>query len=267
MKYVMLAVMMIMSGCSVVGPGERGVRVSLGKTSDDAKPSGAYAWIPFLLGMKKIDVRIQKSEVEASASSKDMQEIKTHVAVNWNIDPDKVVSTYKTIGDESDVLDRVISPSVSEAFKAAMSKRTAEGILDKRMELKQEIDNLLKDRLQRYGVTLLDVSIVNLTFSEEFSKAIEAKQIAEQTSKQAEYEAQKAKVDAGAAVNKARGLADSALIAAQAESQANKLKLLTLTPQLIQYEAVRRWDGKTPTVMGGNGGMMFNLPLGTKENK
>lgn len=239
MKILALLALVGLSSCAVVGPGERGVRISLGSTSSDVKEPGAYLWIPFLLGMSKVDVQIQKSEIEASAASSDMQEIKTHVAVNWSLSPDKVVDTYKTLGDERDVLRRIVEPAVSEAFKAAISRHTANTILAKRLELKQEIDGILKGRLSNYGVTLNDVSILNLTFSQEFTEAIEKKQIAEQEAEQAKYHAARAIEDAKAAVNTARG---------QAESQ--RLVKETITPALLQKLALEKWNGVLPQIVG-----------------
>lgn len=243
--FLCTAILLAFTGCTIVGPGQRGVRISLGKASDDAKESGVYLWIPTLLGMAKMNVQIQKSEIEASAASSDMQEIKTHVAVNWALSPDRVVQTYKSIGDEDDVLKRIISPAVNEAFKSAISKKTAADVLGKRMALKQEIDEVLKTRLAAYGVTLTDVSIVNLTFSKEFTQAIEQKQIAEQQAEQAKYSALKAIEDAKAEVNSAKG---------QAEAQ--RLIKETITPALLQKLAIEKWDGKFPTYMGSG-----QLPL------
>lgn len=111
-----------------------------------------------------MNVQIQKSEVETSAASKDMQEITTHVAVNWRVDPTKVTEIYENIGDEDDVLERIISPAVAEALKAASSKRTAEEIQTNREKLKEEIDLFLEATLTKNGITLKDVFIVNLTF-------------------------------------------------------------------------------------------------------
>jgi prohibitin 1 len=242
---VALLVVVLVSGCSVVGPGERGVRVSLGSASDDVKEPGAYFWLPFLLGMAKLDVQVQKSEVESSAASKDMQEITTHVAVNWSISPEKVVQLYKTVGDEDDILDRIISPAVNEVMKASTAKRTAEEALTRRMEMKADIDTVLKTRLATYGVNLSDVNIVNFTFSKEFMDAIEKKQIAEQEAKQAEYVALQAIQQAKAEVNRAKG---------QAEAQ--QLLRTTLTPAILQQRAIEKWDGSFPQVMG-NGALPF----------
>lgn len=251
MKNVFFAfLLLITTSCAIVGPGERGVRISLGSVSTEVKEPGAYLWIPMILGMAKVNVQIQKSEIEASAASSDMQEVKTHVAVNWSLSPEKTVQTYKTIGDEDDVLQRIISPAVNEAFKAAIAKHTANDILAKRLILKQEIDALLMARLANYGVTLNDVSIVNLTFSSEFTKAIEQKQIAEQEAEQAKYHALKAIEDAKAAVNQARG---------QAESQ--RLVKETITPALLQKLAIEKWNGEFPQVMGQGSVPFINMSL------
>lgn len=250
MKPLIISMIFVLGGCSVVGPGERGIRVSLGKASSDVKDSGAYFWIPFLVGMKRIDVQIQKSEVQAFAASKDMQEITTHVAVNWSISPEKVVEIYKSIGDERDVFSRLIEPSVQEVMKEAVSKRTADEALTKRLEMKVDIDRSLKDRLSHYGVNVTDVNIVNFKFSDEFLKAIEEKQIAEQHSKQAEYGALKAIQDAKAEVNRAKG---------QAEAQ--QLMKSTITKEILQQRAIEKWDGKFPHVMGAGALPFINLKM------
>lgn len=249
-KLILIATMLGLTACSVVGPGERGLRVSLGSVSDEAKPSGAYLWIPFIYGMKTINVQLQKSDVKTGAASQDMQEITTEIAVNWSINPEMVVNMYKKIGDENDVFERIIQPAVSEVLKSATSKRTAEQVLTQRMDLKKDIDTGLKERLAGYGVTLNDVSIVNLSFSPEFTKAIENKQVAEQRAKEASYEAMQATETAKATVNKAKG-----------EAEANSLKQKTLTPQLIQYEAVQKWNGALPTVNAGGATPFLNLNI------
>lgn len=238
---VIALVVILFTACSVVGPGESGIRVTLGSVSEDAKPPGVYAWFPFVMGMAKMDMQLQKSEIESSAATKDMQELSAHVAVNWRIDPMKTVQIYKTIGYESEVLNRVINPAVNEVMKAAGAKRNAEEVLTQRMALKQDIDDGLKDRLAKHGVILDDVSIVNLTFSQEFSKAIEQKQIAEQQAKQAEYAAKQATQEAKADVERAKG---------QAESQ--KLIQSSLTASVLQQRAIEKWDGKFPQYMSGS---------------
>lgn len=247
----LLLASVFLSGCSVISPGDRGVRITLGKASNEVLTPGAYLWVPFIMGIAKVDVQVQKSEVETTAASKDMQPIATKVAVNWSISPDQVVDIYKKLGDEDEIYHRIIAPAVSEVLKASMAQLTAEEILLRRLDLKKSIDAGLKDRLGAYGVSATDVSFINLTFSEQFTRAIEEKQIAEQQSKQAQYVADKAIKDAQAQVNLATG---------QAQSQ--KLLQSSITPGILQKMAIEKWDRKFPTYMMGSQLPFLNVKVG-----
>jgi len=256
----------VLSSCSVVGPGERGIRFHFGKASDEVQSPGAYVYFPFFAGMTKVNVQVQKSEVEASAASKDMQEIVTHVAVNWSISPDKVVTIFKNVGNEDDILKRIIIPAVNETTKQAAAQRTAEDALIHRLDMKKDIDLGLKDRLAGYGITLHDVSIVNFKFSDEFTKAIERKQIAEQRAKESEYEAQQAIQKAKAAANLAKGEAEATLTRAKAEAEAQKLLKMNLTKEVLNLEYLKKWNGALSTVLTGSGsGVMLNMSAANKK--
>lgn len=242
-----------LTGCSVIGPGQRGIRYFFGKTSDHVEEPGAYIWIPFFMGMSKIDVQVQKSEVRTSAASKDMQEITTDLAINWKLSPDRVVATYRNVGDEEAILQRIIYPAVSEVLKAATAQHTAEDILKKRMELKAAIDEGLKARLGAYGIDLFDVSITHLQFTTGFEKAIEDKQIAEQRAKQASYEAEKATQDAKAEVERAKG-----------QATAQNLIRASITREILQQRAIEKWDGHFPQVMGTGSTPFINFKMDQK---
>jgi regulator of protease activity HflC (stomatin/prohibitin superfamily) len=229
-----------------VNPGERGIVINLGKVQDGILDEGTHLVIPFFTDVKKLNVRIQKTDIEASAGTKDLQSINTNLSLNWYIDPTKVNKVYQQIGNEEDVVTRIITPALNEVLKAATPKKTAEEILIQRAELKEEIDRDIKKRLAVYGIQVTEVALVNVGFSPEFAKAIEAKQIAEQQAKQAEYEALKAAKQAQAEINRAKG---------QAEAQ--RLMRQTLTPELLQKQAIEKWNGQFPTVMGGTGTVPF----------
>lgn len=239
MKYlVMLVIAVGVSACSMIGPGEKGVHTIFGNPSSEVG-SGATLWIPIVYGLQTFDLRVQKHVIETTSASKDLQPISAHIAVNWRIDPTNLTKFYKDVGDEEDAVNKIIQPAVNEVLKAATSKKTAEEIVGRRAEIKEEIDSVMGDRLKRYGLKIDDVSIMDVSFSPEFAKAIESKQIAEQQTKQAHYESERAKVDAEASVNKARGAAES-----------QKLIQSSLTPSMLQKLALDKWDGKFPQVMG-----------------
>lgn len=249
-----LALSAFFGSFTTVGPGARAVLVTFGKASSEALDPGLHLKLPFVSSAVTISVRVNRSDVETSSASKDMQEVQTHVALNWSVSADRVVATFMNLGDEEEILKRVISPAVSEVLKAEMAKLTAEEILTKRMELKKAIDAGLLERLNHYGVQLSDLSIVNLSFSKDFTKAVEDKQIAEQAAKQAEYDAQKATQEAKSEVNRAKG-----------KSEAQKLMRLTITSEILQQQAIEKWNGSFPQVMGTGSLPFINLKM--KEEK
>lgn len=238
MKYLLI-ISLFLSGCSVVGPGERGVRVTQGKVSDAILDSGWYTYIPFITKVISISIRVQKSEAHTEAASKDLQKVSAKMAINWHVEPSSAAILYQKVGDEDAVKINVIDPAVSETLKAATAKMTAEEVLTKRIELKNNIDEVLVARLKNYNIVVDDISIVDLKFTVGFDHAVEQKQIAKQRAKQADYEAQRAVKEAEAEVNKAKGTA-----------QAQQLLKATITSELLKKQAIEKWDGKFPQVMG-----------------
>jgi len=236
----------LLKSCVTVNPGERGVVIKLGKVQDGILDEGIHPVIPFITSVKTLNVRIQKTDIETSAGTKDLQSVNINLALNWYIEPTQVNKVYQQIGNEQDVVTRIITPALNEVLKAATPRKTAEEILIKRAELKEEIDRDIKKRLAVYGIQVTEVALVNVAFSPEFAKAIEAKQIAEQQVQQAKYEAMKARQDAEAEVNQAKG-----------KAEAQRLLRQTLTPELLQKQAIEKWNGQFPTVMGGSS----TLPL------
>lgn len=243
-----LGFILVSSGCTIVGPGERGVSVSLGKASKDPLEPGVHFWFPFIRGIKTINVQIQKTEIDATAATKDLQETKTHIALNWHVATADVARLYTEIGREDDVIERVIIPTFNEVLKQASSKKTAEEVLTLRVEMKNEIDKEMVDRLKKYGIFVDDVNIVNVKFGNEFEKAIEAKQVAEQRAKQAHYEALQAEQGAIAEINKAKG---------QAEAQ--RLLKQSIDDSLLRLRAIEKWDGHFPQAMGSQTLPFINL--------
>lgn len=250
----LVAFIVLLNMFTTVGPGERGVRVTFGSAANEVKDPGLYLTFPFVTNIRKVTVQMQRSDITTGAASKDMQEVTADVAVNWKLDPSKIVETYKNLGNEDEVLTRIITPAVSEVLKASTAQLTAEDILNKRIELKKAVDDGLKTRLSGYGIALYDVSIVHLRFSKEFEKAIEDKQIAEQRAKQAIYEAQQATQTARATIERAKG---------EAESQ--RLIKATITSQILQQRAIEKWDGKFPQIMGSGSVPFINMNMKDKE--
>lgn len=244
-----LLLLLILNSFTTIPAGKRGVIMRFGQVQNKILNEGIHLKNPIGTTIETLSVRIQRTDVEVPVGTKDLQIINTTLALNWHIDPAQVNTIYQQIGGTEQIIDRVLNPAINEVLKASTPRKTAEEILKQRAELKADIDRDLKARLEKYGIRVDDVSLVNVTFSAEFTKSIEAKQIAEQEAKKAEYTALRAAKEAEAEVNRAKG---------QAEAQ--RLQRETLTPTLLQKQAIEKWDGKFPAVMTGEGSLpMINI--------
>jgi regulator of protease activity HflC (stomatin/prohibitin superfamily) len=232
----------------IVNAGERGVLMQFGKVQEQVLGEGLHVIVPTVYSVKTLSVRVQKQESSAEASSKDLQDVFTDVALNWHIIPDEANAIFQQIGDEKEVVARIIDPAVEEVLKAVMAKYTAEEIITKRGEVKAAVDEFLTLRLLTYHIAVDDISLVHVHFSQRFSDAVEAKQIAEQEAKRGEFLALKAVKEAEAKVNLAKG-----------EAEVQRLLQDNLTPELLERQAIEKWDGKLPLIVGDGGKNLLDL--------
>jgi len=233
---------------AIVNAGERGVMMQFGKVQEQILGEGLHVIVPIVHTVQKLSVRVQKQEISAEASSKDLQDVFTDVALNWHIIPEEANAIFQQIGDEKAVVDRIIAPAVEEVLKAVMAKYTAEEIITKRGEVKAGVDDFLTLRLVTYHIAVDDISLVHVHFSERFSDAVEAKQIAEQEAKKGEFLALKAAKEAEAKVNLAKG-----------EAEVQRLLRDNLTPQLLERQAIEKWNGKLPLIVGEGSKNLLDL--------
>lgn len=221
-----------------------GVLTTFGAASQNVLAPGLHFKLPVIQDAVRMNVQVQKNQLTEHAASLDLQDVETTVATNWNINDGDVSWIYQKIGMEPVLNDRIIQPVVSNAVKSVVAHYNAEELVTKRDQVRLQIEDLIRKNLKPYHVNVdVDgVSITDFQFSSDYSNAIEQKQVAQQRAQQAEYELQQAKVEAERQIAQAQG---------QAEAQ--KLLQQTLTPQLIQQQAIQKWDGRLPTVVGGNG--------------
>ena len=226
-----------------VDPGYEGVVYdnSVGILDTPLKP-GIHLRTPFWQTVTQIEVRTQKNEVSAAASSKDMQDVSTVIAVNYHPTEGLTPILYQKIG--LDYGPRVIAPVIQESVKAVIAQYTAEELITKRALVSQEISNTVTNKLANKYITIEAVSIVNFAFSPEFTKSIEDKQIAEQQALKAKNDLARIEVEA-----------QQKIATAEAEAKAIEIKgnALKSNPELVALEWVTKWDGHMPTYYMGNG--------------
>ncbi|QSJ20029.1 prohibitin family protein [Nostoc sp. UHCC 0702] len=266
---IVLAVIVLLSLNSfiVINPGQAGVISILGKARNGAFLEGFHLKPPFISVIDVYDLTVQKFEVPAESSTKDLQNLSARFAINFRLDPIKVVEVRRKQGTLENIVSKIIAPQTQEAFKIAAARRTVEEAITKRSELKEDFDNALGDRLDKYGIIVLDTSVVDLTFSPEFARAVEEKQIAEQRAQRAVYVAREAEQEAQAEINRAKGKAEAQrLLAETLKAQGGQL--------VLQKEAIEAWKiggAQMPKVlvMGSEakGSVPFIFNLGNIENQ
>lgn len=259
-----VAALILASSFVIINPGQAGVLSVLGKAQDGALLEGIHIKPPFVSYVDIYDITVQKFEVPAESSTKDLQDLRARFAINFRLQPTEVVDIRREQGSLSNIVNKIIAPQTQESFKVAAARRTVEQAITQRELLKDDFDTALAKRLEKYGIDVLDTSVVDLTFSPEFSRAVEEKQIAEQRAQRAVYVAQEAEQEAQAEVNRAKGRAEAQrLIAETLKAQGGNL--------VLQKEAIEAWragGAQMPRVLvtsGGDGSsvpFIFNLERG-----
>ena len=182
------------------------------------------------------------------APTSDGQQVKVDATVIFRIDQKNAPEVYKTIG--ADYVDKLIRPYSRSQIRMVISRYTAPAIYsEKRQEAENIMQKELADMLKPKNIIIDKILLRTVVFSPEYSQAIEAKVIAEQKVKQAEYEVQVASQQAQAKIAEAKGLAE-----------AQQLQKSSLTQEFLQLEAIKKWDGRLPQVSGGTA-PFINIPL------
>jgi len=238
---------------ATVETGSVGVITNFGKVTGEVLDSGWHIVGP-VDHVNEISIRTITTQSDASCFSSDLQEVNITLAVQTCITKENATNIYKNYGTE---YMSQANPKILDALKAETAKYVAAEIIANRDKIRSESFKAAQARLQGF-VEVQDLSIVNVTFSADYEKAIESKQVAQQRAEQAKYELQQAEVEAEKQVATAKGEAEAIQIRGDA---------LAKNPAVIQLELINKWDGKSPEtlVTGGNGGVpSIVLPVSSK---
>ncbi len=230
----LLLLWLIFSSTVTIGTGKIAVMTRFGKVTGQELGEGFHFKSP-LDRANEYDIKVLKEETEAAAASKDLQDVKSTLVINYRLEAGQVSEVHKTVG--TFYKEKLVDPAVQEVFKGATAKYDATQLITDRATVKADAFNDLVNRLKRYGIIVQDLSITNFSFSPEFTNAIEAKQVAAQEAERAKFNLERANLDA----------------------QAQNAQKTSLSPELLQKYAIDKWDGKMPQYVGG--GSVFNIPL------
>jgi regulator of protease activity HflC (stomatin/prohibitin superfamily) len=248
---VICGVLFGLSFISSVPTGYTGILTTFGKVENVTLESG----INFKAPWQKIvtmDNRVQKETIELSCFSSDIQEVSIMYTINYQISSVDAMTIYKTIGTK--YYEQVIVPNVTEAVKTSVAKYTAEALVNNRSELGAVIEADLSERLTSYNIILVSTSVEDMDFTDAFTSAVEAKQVAQQNKLKAQTEAEQQVIEAQAAADVKKTQADAEAyeikVKAEAEAEANNLLAASITQTLIDYKYYEAWNGELPEVVG-----------------
>ena len=263
---VLVVLLLVLLTCTAtVETGYTGIVTTFGKVEDVTLEAGFHFKSPFQR-IITMDNREQKTSFTTEAFSSDIQQVNIIGSINYAINKSTAMNLFKEVG--TDYFNKLVYPRMLEITKGVFSKYSAENLVANREKLSQDIRDGLYAELQDYGINVISLSIENLDFTDAFTDAVEAKQVAAQRKLQAEIEqaqmtmetqqqAERQRINAEAAANVARINADAdayaVKIRSEAAAEANKMIAESLTENLIRFNEIKSWDGKLPVYMAGEG--------------
>lgn len=274
---VIFAVAIVIALCVAVVPtGYTGILTTFGRVEERTIPAGINLIAPWQ-NVIKMDNRTQKVQINTSAFSSDIQQVDVLLSVNYCIDQETAQVLYRTVGVE--YYNNIMFPRIQENLKAVFSQYSAENLIARRDSLSDSIAESTANDMKRYGITIVSIAIEDIDFTDAFTNAVEAKQVAAQNKLTAETQqaqktmeeeaaakraviAAKAKAEqdiiaANADLEVVKVQAEAALYAGEKEAEMNKRISESLTDGLIQYYRIKQWDGKLPHIMSGSSGALI----------
>lgn len=252
---------LIISTVSFVPTGYTGILTSFGKVENRTVQAGLNIIAPWQK-VVKMDNRTQKQSIATSAFSSDIQQVDVAVTLNYRIDQNTAQTLYATVG--TGYYDTVLYPRALESVKTVFAGYSAEALVANRSNLGQEIADMITTDVSGYGIEISGVSIEDLDFTDAFTDAVEAKQVATQNkltaeteqaqlTMEAEAEASRQVIAAEAEAEILQIQAEAAKYAGEKEAEMNKKLAESLTPELVEYYYANNWNGVLPEFYGGDG--------------
>lgn len=177
---------------------------------------GFHLMLPWFERPIIYDCRTHPQIFKSQTGSRDLQFVDLTVRVLYRPDGDQLPTLYRFLGRDFD--ERVLPSIVNEVLRSIIAQYNATQLLTQREQVSFLIRKTLEDRASKFHIILDDVSITHLGFSDEFSKAIEMKQIAQQDAEKAKFVVMQAEQEKKSNIIKAQGEA----IAAEKYGQAFK---------------------------------------------
>lgn len=261
-----IAIVLLINSFSVIAPGNTGVIFNIWTGSLRTVPQGMAIRVPFVSQVQSYPTALRTYSMvrrsgEGSAGEDDSidlptregQRITQDISVTYNTSEAQAAEVFKAFrgADMSEIEATFIRRTIiTAAQNVAGQMSLSEVISSKRNALQDAIQTNLSAELVKMGFHLDKVNLGASHLPASLETQMQAKMAAQQQAQQAEYELQKQQMLAKAAVAKAEGEAQSIIVRAKADAEANRMLQSTLSPILVQNKTIEKWDGHLPQVNG-----------------
>jgi len=264
---VLVALAVLLNSYTVISPGYTGVIFNKLTGSLRTVGQGLAPRIPWVTRVQSYPIALRTYTMvmrqgEGSAFGDDSidlptregQHIRQDISVTYNTTQDRAADVFRSFRGapieeiEGTFIRRTI---ITVAQNTAGQMSLSEIISAKRGDLQTAIEQKLSGDLAKMGFSLDKVNLGASHLPPAIENQMQQKMAAQQEAQKAEYELQKQQTLAKAAVAQAEGEAQSVLVRAKAQAEANRLLNASLSPTLVNYRAVDKWNGVLPTVTSG----------------
>jgi regulator of protease activity HflC (stomatin/prohibitin superfamily) len=245
---IALAVSSMLTGCGfeIVDTGHRGVKTRFGEVIPPALTEGFYTYNPFTSDITDYDIRVEKFTSQTVTYTKDVQQAKVTYVINIAPDPSAITTLIKDIGP--DYKERLFPQVVETTLKEIVGKWEAVELIENRDKAMAEAGEIIRAKLAEKNLVVSGFVATDITYTPEFEKAVEKKVVAIQEA-----------VEEKNRTEKIREKKVQSILAAEAEAESIRIRsqALAQNKNLVQWEAIQKWDGKLPVYVLGGGAVPF----------